>query len=80
MPGQTGETDAARFQLDEKQHVVGGETSPGEHFHREEVGAGQDVHVRSNEILPSRLLQQCGGIPNRSSPWRSGQLVPPVRV
>jgi hypothetical protein len=45
MPGQTGETDAARFQLDEKQHVVGGEASLGEHFHREEVGAGQDVHV-----------------------------------
>ncbi len=60
MPGQTGETDAARFQLDEKQHVVGGETSPCKRFHREEVGAGQDVHVRSNEIPPRRFLTARG--------------------
>src|SRR5215471_20823725 len=32
MSGQTGETDAARFQMNEEQDVVGGETSPGEHF------------------------------------------------
>jgi len=28
MFGQTGEADAARFQLNEEQDVVGGETSP----------------------------------------------------
>ena len=38
MFGQTGETDAARFQMNEEQDVVGGETSPGEHFDGEEVG------------------------------------------
>jgi hypothetical protein len=28
--GQTGETDAARFQMNEEQDVIGGEASPGE--------------------------------------------------
>ena len=45
MFGQTGETDAARFQMNEEQDVVGGEASPGEHFDGEEVGASQDGHV-----------------------------------
>ena len=44
MSGQAGETDPARFQMNEEQHVIGGETSPGEHFHGEEVGACQDVY------------------------------------
>ena len=38
MLGQDGETEAARFQVNEEQDVVGGETSPGEHFDCEEVG------------------------------------------
>ena len=37
MSGQTGETDSTRFQTNEEQDVVGGETSPGEHFDGEEV-------------------------------------------
>ena len=41
MFGQTGETDTARFQMNEEQDVVGGETSPGEHFDGEEVGTCQ---------------------------------------
>ena len=36
MPGQAREADAARFQMDEEQDVVGGETSPGEHFDGEQ--------------------------------------------
>jgi hypothetical protein len=36
MSGQAGETYAARFQMNEEQDVVGGKTSPGEHFN----GAG----------------------------------------
>jgi len=40
MPSEASEADAARFQVNEEQHV-GGETSPGEHFDGEEVGAGQ---------------------------------------
>ncbi|MCU1257649.1 MAG: hypothetical protein JWO80_534 [Bryobacterales bacterium] len=47
MFGQTGESDAERFQMNEEQDVVGGETSPGEHFHCEEVGACQDGHVEA---------------------------------
>ena len=42
MFGQTGEADAARFELNEEQDVIGGETSPGEHFDGEEVGTCQD--------------------------------------
>jgi len=56
MPGQAGEVDTTRFQMDKEQHVVGGEPSPGEHLDREEVGAGQDGHVGGNEILPGGLL------------------------
>jgi hypothetical protein len=41
MFGQTGEADAARFQMNEEQYVVGGETSQGEHFDCEEVGTCQ---------------------------------------
>src|SRR5215475_12649545 len=58
--GQTGETDAARFQMNEEQDVVGGETSPGEHFNCEEVGTSQDSHVGGNEILPGGVLAALG--------------------
>jgi hypothetical protein len=60
MFGQTGETDAARFQMNEEQDVVGGETSPGEHFDGEEVGTCQDAHVRGDEILPGGILAPLG--------------------
>src|SRR6186713_1962348 len=60
MFGQTGETDAARFQMNEAQHVVGGETSPGKHFDGEEVGARQDSHMGGNEILPCGRLAPLG--------------------
>ena len=60
MSGQTGETDAARFQMNEEQDVVGGETSPSKHFDGEEVGTRQDGHVRGNEILPGRFWLRLG--------------------
>jgi len=60
MSGQTGETDAARFQMNEEQDVVGGETSPGEHFDCEEVGTSQDGHVGGDEILPGGILAPLG--------------------
>ena len=56
MFGQTGETDPARFQIYEKQDVVGGETSPGKHLNSEEVGTCQDGHVGGDEILPGGIL------------------------
>jgi len=54
MSGQAGEGDPARFQMDEEQDVVGGETSPSKHLNREEVGSCQDGEVRGDEILPGR--------------------------
>ncbi len=46
--------------MDEEQHVIGGEASPREHLHGEEVGACKDSHVGSNEILPGGLLAPLG--------------------
>ena len=60
MFGQTGEADAARFQMNEEQDVVGGETSPGKHFDSEEVGTCKDGHVGGNEILPGGILAPLG--------------------
>src|SRR4051812_4390841 len=59
MPGQAREADA-RFQMDEELDVVGGETSPSQHLHCEEVGAGQHGHVGSNEIPPGGLVAPLG--------------------
>src|ERR1022692_1039039 len=60
MFGQTGETDAAGLQMNEEQDVVGGETSPGEHFDGEELGTCQDGHVRGDEIFPGCILAPLG--------------------
>jgi len=57
---QTGETDAARFQMNKEQDIVGGETSPGEHFDGEEIGTCQDGHVGGDEILPGGILASLG--------------------
>jgi hypothetical protein len=46
--------------MNEEQDVVGGETSPGEHFDREEVGTCQDGHVGGDEILPGGILAPLG--------------------
>src|SRR6202051_1814637 len=45
MFGQTGETDAARFQMNEEQ---------------DEVGACQDGHVGGDEVLPGCVLAPLG--------------------
>jgi hypothetical protein len=33
--------DPARFQMNEEEHVIGGETSPGEHLDDKEIGTCQ---------------------------------------
>jgi len=38
--------------LDEEQNVVRDEPSPGQHFDREKVCAGEHVHVRPDELFP----------------------------
>jgi hypothetical protein len=60
VPGQTGEGDPLRFQANEEQDVVGGETSPRKHLNREEVGTCQDGEVAGDEILPGRLWLRFG--------------------
>ena len=56
MFGQAGESDPARFQMDEEQDVVGGKTSPGKHLNGEEIGARQDGEVGGDEIAPGGSL------------------------
>ncbi len=46
--------------MNEEQDEVGGETSPGEHFDGEEVGASKDGHVGGDEILPGGILAPLG--------------------
>src|SRR5215467_13732257 len=42
--------------MNEEQDVVCRQPTPGEHFDREEIDAGQHRHMRLNEFLPSRGL------------------------
>ena len=44
------------FQMNEKQNVVGHQTSERQHFHREKVGRRQDRLVRTDKIFPTRCL------------------------
>jgi hypothetical protein len=53
--------------MNEEQHVVGGETSPGEHFNGEEVGIYKDRHVGGAEILPGSILAPLGRRQARAS-------------
>jgi hypothetical protein len=56
MSGDTGHADAAAFQVDEKQHIVSHQAPPTQHLHREEVCAGQNVHVGGDKIPPRSCL------------------------
>jgi hypothetical protein len=51
--------------MNEKERVIGGKTSPSEHFNGEEVGTCQDRQVGGDEILPGGILAPlgCGWIP-----------------
>ena len=56
MSGQPGEGNPARFQMDEEQDVVGGETSPSKHLNGEEIDTCQDGDVGGDEIAPGGSL------------------------
>src|SRR5947209_2653531 len=56
MSCQAGEGDPTRFQMDEKQDVVSGETSPSKHLNGEEISTRQDGEVGGDEIAPSDSL------------------------
>jgi hypothetical protein len=46
--------------MKEEQNVVRSQTSSGKHFEREEIGFGQDCHMRSDEVLPVCFWLRCG--------------------
>src|SRR5215467_8982286 len=51
-----GRAHAPRLQLDEEKHVIRDQTFEGKDFHGEEVGPGQHLHVRANEVAPARRM------------------------
>ena len=56
---ESDQRDSAGFKLNQEQDV-GRQASPGEHFNSEEVHAGHDEHVRSNEVFPANRLAALG--------------------
>jgi len=56
MSGDPAQAHAPGLKMKEEEHVVCSQTSPCQHFYREEIGPRQNRHVRSNELLPSRAL------------------------
>jgi hypothetical protein len=45
-----------RVQVQNEQHVISNEATPGEHFHGEKTDTCLNSHMRSNELRPGRLL------------------------
>ena len=45
MSGDAGYADPAAFQVQKEQYVIGNQPPPSEHFHGEEVGSCQHIHV-----------------------------------
>jgi len=56
IPGDSGHADTPTLQVNEEQDVVCHQATPGEHFDREEIDAGQYRHMRLNKFLPGRGL------------------------
>ena len=52
----TGESDAPALQVEKEQHVLRDEATPSENFDGEEIRAGENCHMRSDKILPGRVL------------------------
>src|SRR5580700_9181458 len=61
MSGDTRHRDSAAFQMKEEQYIIGRQPPPGEHFHREEIGTRQHIHVSGNKVLPRGGLASLGG-------------------
>src|SRR5690349_15513349 len=60
VPGDTGEGNAARLQVEKEEDAIRNETTPGQDFNREETCSGQDGHVSGDEDFPSRALASLG--------------------
>src|SRR5262249_37621062 len=67
MAGDAAQGYATAAHFNEEQHVVGHQSSPGQHFHGEEVRTDEYVYVRLDELLPRRrptpLRCRCDVVP-----------------
>jgi len=66
MPGDSGQADTPTLQVNEEQDVVCHQPTPGEHFDREEIDAGQHRHMRLNKFLPDEMRRS---IPEDATLW-----------
>jgi hypothetical protein len=60
MIGHAADRHPSAAQMDEEQHVVRHQPSPGQHLDGEEVCSGQDAHVPPDEFAPGRGLTTLG--------------------
>ena len=58
--GDAGNIDSARSQMDREEHVIREQPAQSPHFHREEIGGGQQLPVGSQECTPGRMLAPLG--------------------
>jgi hypothetical protein len=56
MPRDTGQAYPAALEVNEEQPIIGHQTPPCEHFDREEIHAGQNCHMRADELFPGCVL------------------------
>ena len=49
-----GDLNPTALELDKEQHVVSGQAAQCQHFHSEEVGSCENVHVSANKVFPRR--------------------------
>src|SRR5262249_41984160 len=50
MPSHTAQAYAPALQVQKKQHIIGGQGSPGEYFDREEIDSSQAGHLFRKEV------------------------------
>jgi hypothetical protein len=60
MSRNTGQAHPAALEVNEEQHLVGHQTPQREHFDREGINAGQNRHMRADELFPGCVLAPFG--------------------
>lgn len=55
MLRNSSQVNAACLQVQEEQHIIGGQPTPGEHLGGEEIDACQYRRVRTDEVSPTHL-------------------------
>ena len=61
MPGDPAQGHAPTFQMQEEQHVIDGQPSPGQYHNCEEIRSDQDRQMRRDEFAPGCVLAALGG-------------------